>query len=105
MPMGVIAAYRSLNAEQKRIIKERSINVNRPIDELLSLLRPLAACDRLAGKSGTFGCAGGFTLPLIVVTVVLTSNQVLPKSIGGMLFILLVVAMIVFLSLWGWARS
>jgi hypothetical protein len=105
MPMGVIAAYRSLNAEQKQIIKERIVNVNRPVDELLALLRPLAACDKLVGKSGKFGCYGGLAIPLVILTAILTSNGVLPGAVGGLLVVALIVAMIASFVLWGWAKS
>jgi len=43
--MGVWQLYRSLDAEQKRILREKRIDETRPVDELMALLQPVAACD------------------------------------------------------------
>lgn len=67
--MNVVQVWRSLNAEQKGILRDKRLELNRPIDELLSLLRPLAACDAMVDKSRTrLGCMFGVA---IVVTIVL----------------------------------
>lgn len=49
--------YRSLSPEQKEILARKQLELNRPVDELLALLKPIAACDRVANKAQTlFGC-------------------------------------------------
>lgn len=52
-----------LNAEQARIIQMKEVSLNRPIDELLGILGPVAQWDA-AGDSTrkTLGCAGGAAL-------------------------------------------
>jgi hypothetical protein len=46
--MTVLTVYRSLSAEQKQILRDKKVDLNRPIDEILALLRPIAACDKVA---------------------------------------------------------
>ena len=73
--MGALQTYRSLNAEQKEILSKKQLDVNRPVDELLALLKPIAACDRVANKSQTkFGCTFGILIVLTVVAVIVASN-------------------------------
>ena len=43
--MKVWTAYRSLGTEQKQILRDKKVELNRPIDVVLALLKPLAACD------------------------------------------------------------
>ena len=67
--MNVVNAWRSLNAEQKGILRDKRVTLDRPVDELLTLLKPLAKCDAMADKSRTrLGCSFAIA---IVVTVVL----------------------------------
>ncbi|MDP9194760.1 MAG: hypothetical protein M3P06_23945 [Acidobacteriota bacterium] len=72
--MNVLTAYRSLGAEQKQILRDKKVDLHRPIDEVLALLRPLAACDKVADKSRTkLGCSFGIGVVLtIVLAFVLT---------------------------------
>lgn len=56
--MGLTSAYRSLKPEQQQIIDNKVIDLNRPVGELIELLEPVAACDKLVGKSKTTaGCS------------------------------------------------
>jgi hypothetical protein len=57
-----------LNAEQARIIQMKEVTLNRPIDELLGILGPVAQWDA-AGDSTrkTLGCAGGAALVLGII--------------------------------------
>lgn len=103
--MGVIGAYRSLNAEQKQIIKQKTVSMNRPVDEILAVLRPIASCDALVSKAGKFGCTGGLMIPLIVVALILNGNQVFPTAVGITIVVLLIGVMIASFVLYGWARS
>lgn len=66
--MNVWTVYRSLGAEQKQILKDKKVELNRPIDELLALLKPLAACDKVADKSRTkLGCSFGVGIVAAIV--------------------------------------
>jgi hypothetical protein len=68
--MNVLKVYRSLDAEQKRILAEKQVDLHRPMSELLALLKPIAFCDRVADKARTpLGC----TIALVIIaTIVLT---------------------------------
>lgn len=67
--------YRSLSAEQKQILSRKQLEVNRPVDELLALLKPLAACDTIANKSQTrFGCTFGIMIVMSIAGAILFSN-------------------------------
>jgi hypothetical protein len=67
--------YRSLNPEQKQILAQKQLDVDRPVDELLALLKPLAECDTVANKVQTrFGCTFGIMIVLTFAGVILFSN-------------------------------
>jgi hypothetical protein len=73
--MNVLTAYRSLGAEQKQILRDKKVDLSRPIDEILALLRPLAACDKVADKSRTkMGCSFGIGIVLSIVLLIVLSN-------------------------------
>lgn len=94
--------YRSLSAEQKQILSRKKLEVARPVDELLAMLRPLAACDNVANKSQTrFGCTFGVLIVMTVAAVIVFSNigwGPLPLFVLA----LFVVATIAFFWLWRW---
>ncbi len=82
--------YRSLNHEQKQILSRKQLNVNRPVDDLLALLKPLAACDKIANKSQTrFGCTFGIMLVMTIVAVILFSNLGWGPLTSGVLLLFL----------------
>ena len=65
--MNVITAWRSLSPEQKSILRNKRLKLNRPIDELLALLKPLAGCDAMADKSRTrLGCSFAVAIALTI---------------------------------------
>lgn len=67
--MKVVNAWRSLNAEQKGILRDKRVTLDRPVDELLALLKPLAACDAMADKSRSrLGCT--FAIAMVVTVIV-----------------------------------
>ena len=67
--------YRSLSPEQKQILSSKQIEINRPMDEILELLKPIAACDAMANKAQTkFGCTFGFSIVLTIALVIVFSN-------------------------------
>jgi hypothetical protein len=84
--MNVVQAWRSLNAEQKQILVEKRIDASRSVDELLALMKPLAACDTMADKVRTkLGCS--FALAIVVTVAaffVLTNVSFAVAVIGGL---------------------
>ncbi len=73
--MNAWTAYRSLSAEQKHILRSKKIDLSRPIDEILMLLKPLATCDKLADKSRTkAGCSFGLGVVLSIGLLIGFSN-------------------------------
>lgn len=73
--MNAWTAYRSLSAEQKHILRSKKIDLSRPIDEILTLLKPLATCDKLADKSRTkAGCSFGLGIVLSIVLLIVFGN-------------------------------
>lgn len=73
--MNVLTVYRSLSAEQKQILRDKKVDLNRPIDEILVLLKPLAVCDKVADKSRTkMGCSFGIGIVLTIVLAIVLSN-------------------------------
>jgi len=67
--------YRSLSPEQKQILAQKQLELDRPVDDLLALLKPIAACDTVANKSQTrFGCTFGIMIVLTFVAVIVLSN-------------------------------
>jgi hypothetical protein len=92
--------YRSLRPEQKQILAQKRLEVDRPVDELLALLKPIAACDSVANKSQTrFGCTFGIMIVMTVVAVIFFSNLGWgPLTLG----VLLLFAGVAVASGWFW---
>ena len=68
-------AYRSLSAEQKSILSRKQLELERPVDELLAVLKPLAVCDSIANKSQTrFGCTFGLLLVVSIGAAIFFAN-------------------------------
>ncbi len=55
--------FRSLNAEQRSIVEQKQINLNRPIGELVELLGPIADMDTNMSNAG---CSTGCTMFIVV---------------------------------------
>jgi hypothetical protein len=86
--MNVWTAYRSLGAEQKQILRDKKVELNRPIGELLALLQPLAACDKVADQSRKkLGCSFAFGIVAVIAVAIL-----LGWSAGALFVKLLVLA-------------
>jgi hypothetical protein len=97
--------YRSLSAEQKQILSQKQLELNRPVDELLALLKPLAACDAVANKAQTrFGCTFGLLVVVTVVGVIFFSNLGWSAVTLGVL-VLLIAATIAAAWFWIWLRG
>jgi hypothetical protein len=101
--MNVLSAYRSLNAEQKRILTEKQVDLNRPVDELLVLLQPLAACDAIADKSRTrLGCTAALALVLMIPLLIVLGN--VGAALGWIAFGVLLTIGVGALWLYIWTR-
>ena len=102
--MSVWKIYKSLDAEQKRILSEKVIDLNRPPDEILRTLKPLAACDALGDKARSrLGCSGAIAIVIMVVFFIAwaaTTNMLMaiPAAIA-------LVAAIFLLWLWSWTKK
>ena len=94
--------YRSLSPEQKQILAQKQLEVDRPVDELLALLKPIAACDSIANKSQTrFGCTFGIMIVMTFVAVIVFSNIGWgPLPLGVLL--LFIAATLAFGWFWRW---
>ncbi len=67
--------YRTLSPEQKQILGRKQLEVDKPVGELLALLKPLAACDTIANKSQTrFGCTFGLLIVVTFAALIFFSN-------------------------------
>lgn len=103
--MSAWTTYRSLSAEQKAILRRKELDLRRPVDELLALLKPLAACDSVANKAqGKMGC----TLALMILgtligIVVLAKIGWSPVTLA--IFVLLVVATLAAAFFYSWLRG
>lgn len=73
--MNVLKVYRSLDPEQKRILAEKKVELNRPIADLIALLKPIAACDTVADKARTpLGCSCAAFIVATIVLAIVASN-------------------------------
>ena len=94
--------YRSLSPEQKQILAQKQLDVEKPVDELLAMLKPIAACDRIANKSQTrFGCTFGILIVVTFAAVILFSNLGWGPLTFGVL-LLFIAATIASLWFWRW---
>jgi hypothetical protein len=102
--MQVLKAYRSLSAEQKQILSSKQVDLNRPVEELLALLRPLATCDTLTDKARTpLGCTFGLGIVATVGVTILFSN--LGWGWLGALVLAVVLAVMIGAGyLWMWTK-
>lgn len=67
--------YRSLSGEQKKILSAKRLEINRPMDGILDLLKPLAACDAIANKTQTrLGCTFGIGIVLAIALTIVFAN-------------------------------
>lgn len=95
-----LKAYRSLNAEQKRALRDRRVEMNRPVAQTIEFLKPLAACDAMSDKfRTTLGCTFAFTLVLTIVLTLIFASNGWP---GGWWTIVVPPALFAVTSFWGW---
>lgn len=103
--MNVLKVYRSLTAEQKHTLREKRLEVNRPIAPLLEFLKPLAACDALSDKArGKLGCTFALGIGALIALVILFANA--GWSIWAALVVAAVAAVMIGAGyLWSWTRG
>lgn len=103
--MGAWKTYRSLTAEQKQILAKKQLEMNRSADELLALLKPIAACDAVANKAQTrFGCTFGLFIVLSIFMFILFVN-VGGAWQAGVVLLLLLAAAVACGWFWMWLRG
>ena len=96
--------YRSLTAEQKAILSQKQLELRQPVDELLAVLRPLAACDSMANKSQTrFGCTFGILFVVSIAAAIVFSNVGWSALTTGTILLILV-ATVAAGWFWIWLR-
>ena len=103
--MNVMQAYRSLDDEQKRALREKKIQLDRPIAELITFLKPLAACDTMADKVRTkLGCSFALGIPLTIAAFffAVSSSWSWPYLLLAVVLITLTIA---FGWFWTWTRK
>lgn len=101
--MSVSEVYKSLNDEQRRVLLEKQVKMNRPIDETISFFKPLAACDKLGDKSRTkFGCGGAIAIIAIIPLLIMWGNDVYPAPVAIGLIVTAIVIAVLLLKRWSW---
>jgi len=102
--MSAWTTYRSLSAEQRAILRAKKLDLRRPVGELLTLLRPLAACDSVANKAQhKMGCTLALMIFLTLVGFVVLANM--PGPVTLMLFLPLIVSTVAMAFFYSWLRS
>jgi hypothetical protein len=103
--MNVLKAYRSLTAEQKRALRDKKLDLNRPVGPLLEFLKPLAACDAMSDKVRTkLGCTFGLAIVATIALAIASINRGWPLF-ATILLLAVVVVMLGSGYLWRWTRS
>ena len=103
--MNVVQVWRSLDAEQKRILAEKRVTANSRIDELLAQLKPLAACDTLGDRVRTkLGCSFALGIVLTIVLFFVISN-VVPSPFSHIINALFLIATVAIGYFYFWARG
>lgn len=106
--MQAVKTYRSLTAEQKAILSAKRLDVTRPVDEILALVKPLAACDAMANKVQTkFGCASGIALVATIAVWIWFANIGWweNRALKTAVFVAVVAIMLGTFALYRWLKS
>ncbi len=101
--MNVLKVYRSLSGEQKQILADKKVELNRPVAELLATLKPIAGCDRIADKARTpLGCTFALMIVIVIAFAIAWAN------VGPIMIVPLVLAIAVMVGsawLFFWTRK
>ncbi len=85
--MRVANAYRSLNDEQKQIVDNKTVDLDHTASELVALLEPVAALDKLVGSTTTqLGCTIAFLILAALASAVFAPfpyNLIVAAALGG----------------------
>jgi hypothetical protein len=102
--LNVWRAYKSLNDEQRRIVRGKQIQLNRPIGETMDLFRGVAECDALTGKARTrAGCTAALAGVLLIPVFFLAGNAGFAVAVA--IFTLVLIVFIVALAGYIWTRG
>jgi hypothetical protein len=94
--------YRSLTPEQKEILRTKQVDLNKPREEVMALLNPLALFDRSSDKLRTrFGC----TAAICFVVAFVSFFFLLGVSFGKFVSLFILLAAIFSLVVWSKLRS
>jgi len=86
----------SLNDEQRGIVREKVVTLNRPIGDIINLLAPVAKWDAAGDTARTrFGCSGALFILASIPFFFLAANARHAFAVGGGLMILAGILMIV----------
>jgi len=98
-----LRAYRSLTDEQRQIIKQRVVTIERPAAEAIALLRGIAECDAaVANTRRSAGCSIGAVIVVALVSIFLIVGI---PFIGIPLFLLCIGGVIPAIRLYRWAGT
>jgi hypothetical protein len=96
-------AYRSLSDEQRNILEQKVVKVQRKPAEAIALLKGIADCDKLVGSSGT--SAGCSLAVAIVVGLIAVFVSVAQPLIGVPLLLICIVAAIWTGRVYRWTKK
>lgn len=103
--MNVFKAYRSLDTEQKRTLREKRLEMNRPAAQLLEFLKPLAVCDAMSDKvRKKLGCTFALAILASIIVIVIGFHDRWPPIVIPVLLAVLALT-IGFGYLWSWTRG
>lgn len=103
--MQVVKTYRSLTAEQKAILAAKRLDVKKPVDEIIALVKPLAACDSMANKAQTrFGCTSGIAFVATIALAIIFTN-VGWSALTTLIFVAVIAIMLGSFVLYRWLHS
>jgi hypothetical protein len=97
----------SLTPEAQKIAESRQINLNRPVDELLALLKALAHADQIAEKTAKrWGCSAGLIgLVGLVASIIWMNVKKHHLERGGTLLAVTIVVVIVCIVMYKRAKK
>lgn len=104
--MGFWKTYRSLNPEQRRVLKTKHLTANRDIDAVITLLQPIAACDRFGDKMRTrLGCSGSLLILLSFIGFIAGAQDRSSRAVFFPIAILVALIAVALIGAWSWTRG
>jgi hypothetical protein len=97
-------AYQALSEEQKSILLNKVVDLDRNVDELVDLLKPVAAFDKAVGSSRTrLGCSIGLLIVAVIASFVLMGA--VHPLVGGAVLVAAIVGLVYTIKMYKWAGS